>query len=177
MDEELTNPNAKAASVVKDTYERWFNRAYSIMKKNDSSETMEDRTLNIIFIIKRLSDDPFHMIAKYMSIECDYPIEEYTAQHLRNIVQTAFLDYIRHVPSIEAYKAVREFLNADGSDLKRMVIALGLCEVKDGHGNYIQGFKAPTFDIDSLEETEFERVANSILSEETVLSDEERAWG
>ena len=138
---------------------------------------MENRTLNIIFIIKRLSCNPFHMIAKYMSIECNCPIEVYTAPILTRIVRVAFLDYILHVPSKEAYIAVAEFLNADGSDLERMVIALSVCRVKDDQGNYIQGFRAPTFDIDSLEETEFERVANSILSEETVLSDEERAWG
>lgn len=117
---------------------------------------MENRTLNIIFIIKRLSGDPLHMIAKYMSIECGCPIEVYTAPLLTRIVRVAFLDYIQHVPSKEAYIAVTEFLNADGSDLERMVIALGMCQVKTNDGEYIQGFRAPTFDIDSLEENEGE---------------------
>ena len=117
---------------------------------------MDDRTLNIIFIIKRYINDAFHMIAKYMSIECICPIEYYTASTLRGIVQCAFLDYIRHVPSIEAYKATREFLNADGSDLERMVIALELCQVKTNDGEYIQGFRAPTFDIESLSEEQNE---------------------
>ena len=117
---------------------------------------MDDRTLNIIFIIKRYINDAFHMIAKYMSIECICPIEYYTASTLRGIVQCAFLDYIRHVPSIEAYKATREFLNANGSDLERMVIALELCQVKTNDGEYIQGFGAPTFDIESLSEEQNE---------------------
>lgn len=113
---------------------------------------MEDRSINIIFIIKRYGDDAAKMIARYMSIECGSPIDCYTASVLRIVVMAVFLDYIRHSPVIRTLALMDIFLHSDGDDLTRMMIALGGVPVRTRDGCYIQGFRDPTFDFSLLED-------------------------
>ena len=112
---------------------------------------MEDRTVNIILITKRFGgmENIKHHIAKYMSEECDCPIETYTDSLIYGIIKVAFFDYLRNASHTRAISCIREFIDTRmDKDVDRMIMALGMVQVAetiDGLYQYIDGWHDTTF--------------------------------
>ena len=121
---------------------------------------MQDRTVNIILITKRFTriQDVKEHIAKYMSEECDTPIETYTDRILCSIVRQAFFDYLWSASKERVITCIREFIEESRSekDLDRMLSAMCHIQVaekiedafKSGNGDlyhYIDGWHDTEF--------------------------------
>ena len=103
---------------------------------------MEDRTVNIILITKRFGgvQNMKEHIAKYMSEECVCDIKVYTEPVLFSIVKCAFFDYLCSASPRRAVICMREFFDAHHyeKDLDRMLMALGMVQVAERVGGYLQ---------------------------------------
>ena len=112
---------------------------------------MEDRTVNIILITKRFGgvENIKQHIAKYMSEECDCPIETYTESLLNGIVRVAFFDYLINASHSRAISCMREFLDTHmDKDIDRMIMALCMVQVAETVNysyQYIDGWHDTTF--------------------------------
>lgn len=112
---------------------------------------MEDRTINIIMITKRVygMEDIKKAIAQYMSEECLCPKSVYTDFIIYSIVKEAFLDYLHSASHIRSVAIVRELLEAPyPDDLDRMLAVLGKVQVSEqisGHWQYIDGWHDTSF--------------------------------
>lgn len=96
---------------------------------------MEDRTINIILITKRFGE-PSNIkkaIAKYMSEECDCPIEIYTDDVLISILRNAMFDFLHNASRKQDIIAfIREIVDGhQGYDkmIDRIIIAMAMIQV------------------------------------------------
>ena len=112
---------------------------------------MDDRTVNIMLIAKRSGgiESMKRNIAKYMSEECACPVGVYTERVLYGIVKTAFLDFCKSAATVHSVAAMRNFLELHGTDLERMIIALGLAQVASTYDD------GSVYYINSWHDTEF----------------------
>lgn len=100
---------------------------------------MEDRTINIILITKHFGklDTIKRAIAKYMSEECNCPIEIYTDNILMSIVKEAMFDFLHNASrKSDMIAFIREIVEAYRYDsmLDKIIIAFSMIQVceKDG---------------------------------------------
>ena len=101
---------------------------------------MEDRTINIILITKRFGkpDNVKKAIAKYMSEECDCPIETYTDDVLISILRNAMFDFLHNASRRQDIIAfIREIVDGHcGYDkmIDRIIIAMAMIQVCEKQG-------------------------------------------
>ena len=106
---------------------------------------MEDRTINIILITKRFGEpnNVKKAIAKYMSEECDCPIETYTDRVLMSIIKEAMFDFLHNASRKRDMIAfIREIVDGHrGYDkmIDRIIIAMAMIQVCEKQGwNYVK---------------------------------------
>lgn len=100
---------------------------------------MNDRTINIILITKRFGEpnNVKKAIAKYMSEECNCPIETYTESILMSIIKEAVFDFLRNASrKSDMIAFTREIVEEYryNSMLDKIIIAFSMIQVceKDG---------------------------------------------
>lgn len=123
-----------------------------------------DRTINIMMIAKCFPINQMKSeIAKYMSEECNCPIECYTDDVIYSIVKTAFIDWLDCCDRPRMHGLINAYfdrIEKYSDETERMLIALGLSQVAemgiDGTPHNICGFHETDFtrklDEDALEE-------------------------
>lgn len=120
---------------------------------------MQDRTVNIILIAKRFGEiqDIKERIAKYMSEECDTPVETYTDGILYSIVRQAFFDYLWSASKERAIACIWNFIEKPlGKDLDRMLFAMCGIQVAEKVEDAFKGLNGDLYHyIDSWHDTEF----------------------
>jgi len=101
---------------------------------------MEDRTINIILITKRFGyiENVKQAIAKYMSEECNCPVETYTDNVLIGILKEAMLDFLHSASRKQDVIAFTRRIVEGGFDcgkmIDRLIFAMSMiqvCEKKD----------------------------------------------
>ena len=101
---------------------------------------MEDRTINIILITKRFGPPNIvkKAIAKYMSEECNCPIETYTDSILMSIIKEAMFDFLHNASrKSDMIAFTREIVEGHwgyNNMLDRIIIALGMIQVREKDG-------------------------------------------
>lgn len=114
---------------------------------------MNKRTCNIIMASKgslpmflnSVNDEhtQIERVKKYMSEECDCPIDHYTDEIMDDILFEAMCDYIDTCdrPSffLRQIKEVKRLLDKDRSLAEKIAIAFDLVEVRDKN-KYVNGF-------------------------------------
>lgn len=105
---------------------------------------MTDQTIGIIKAIKQSGLVWNRAVAKHMSKETGTPAEEYTETDINQILKDALVDYISTCdhPEIE----VRDLLNmmsssGDHSMGYHIANLLGITQVRDDAGKYVNGFR------------------------------------
>lgn len=100
---------------------------------------MEDRTINIILITKRFGPPNIvkKAIAKYMSEECNCPIETYTDSILMSIIKEAMFDFLHNASrKSDIIAFIREIVEEPRYDsmLDKIIVAFAMMQVceKDG---------------------------------------------
>jgi hypothetical protein len=100
---------------------------------------MNDRTINIILITKRFGkpNNVKKAIAKYMSEECNCPIETYTDSILMSILKEAMFDFLHNASrKSDMIAFTREIVEEHRYDsmLDKIIIAFSMIQVceKDG---------------------------------------------
>ena len=100
---------------------------------------MEDRTINIILITKRFGPPAIvkRAIAKYMSEECNCPVEIYTDSILMSIMKEAMFDFLHNASrKSDIIAFIREIVEEHRYDsmLDKIIIAFGMMQIceKDG---------------------------------------------
>lgn len=111
---------------------------------------MTQRTFNIIRDCKGALypeiENQIDRVRKYMSEECDCPIEVYTDEATENIVVNAMYDYIDTCDRPSTFlRQVRECMVKDLTLTERICIAFSLTRVRNAEGKFINGFKAEFF--------------------------------
>ena len=112
---------------------------------------MEQRTLNIINICKGntkyygLYDDidMIEAIKQYMADECAYKAEWYTDREISNIIYEAVKDYIDHCDKPSFFlSCLQEVMDRRNCDIfyAMLIVFCAYTQVKDGYGNYVNGF-------------------------------------
>lgn len=106
---------------------------------------MTERTYNIIMACKKAEDgDVTDAVKKYMSKECDVPIECYTQSEISRIMQTAMYDYLDTCDKPSVFMShFFEWQSYYGYNLsfgEQVARAFQNIRVRDRNGNYINGF-------------------------------------
>lgn len=113
---------------------------------------MTQRTCNIIMCCKGndkygYKADPIYSIKKYLSHECDCPINVYTSGILENILFDALIDYINGVKNLGfVLWSLREDGKFKNSLSEKIVTMFGLIQVREGNNLHcINGFTEELF--------------------------------
>lgn len=105
---------------------------------------MTDLTIGIIKAIKQSGKVWNRAVAEYMSEHTGTPIEDYTEHYLNTILKEAFLDYIATCdnPVLEV-EILIDLMTSYGAGSLGCHLAniLGMAQVRDKNGNYINGFR------------------------------------
>ncbi len=104
---------------------------------------MTDKTLGIIYAIKRSEKEWNHAVADWMADYSGSPVEEYTETQINKILKEAFVDYIStcNRPDREVYDLL-DYIDNNGSYSLGHCIAIvfELAQVKDGN-KFVNGFR------------------------------------
>ena len=96
---------------------------------------MEDRTINIILITKRFGkpNNVKKAIAKYMSEECNCPIEVYTDSILMSVLKEAMYDFLHNASRKQDMIAFIRWIIDECRDyykmIDRIIIAMSMIQV------------------------------------------------
>ena len=105
---------------------------------------MNDKTLGIIYAIKKSNKSWDKAVAKFMSKYSGSPEDEYADHHLNAILKDAFADYMATCDSpYYETRILLDMMDSTGfySLGHYLATTLMLTRVKDDYGNYINGFR------------------------------------
>lgn len=117
---------------------------------------MNDRTLGLIYTIKRLhTPNWFIAVAKYMSMETGTPEDSYSYEDCYKIIKEAFFDYISTCDNIRPllYTFFDRIEHDGASGIGGKIVgALALEKVRDkdpktGEYRYVNGFREPQGEV------------------------------
>lgn len=119
---------------------------------------MTDRTLGIIYALKRSNHDGFRAVAEYISRETGDRIEDYSFGDLCSIVRTAYKDYISGCDNAGSeFDSFLRYLDMNycGGVYEAMMCRLRMTQVKSCNKenpemHYINGFRDPTKEIKDI---------------------------
>lgn len=104
---------------------------------------MTDRTLGIIYALKKSKKPWFLTVAKYMSRETGIPIYEYDEPTLNSIMKNVFVSYVKTCdrPETVVSDLLYNLGNKESSIGSIIANVLINQPVKDSFGNYLNGFR------------------------------------
>ena len=120
---------------------------------------MQQRTLNIIHICKgntkySKNDSVYKAIRRYMAEECMVEPDYYTDKDIDDILWEAMKDYLDHCdkPSFFMW-CLKDVMNRHDWELcpAIAVVFSAYTQVKDGNGNYVNGFDDRLHNLDKEE--------------------------
>ena len=116
---------------------------------------MNDRTLGLIYTIKRLNKPWYTAVAKYMSVETDTPADLYTYGDCYKIIKEAFFDYVSTcdniLPLLYTFFDSIEHDGVSGIG-EKMAVALTMTKIREqdsktGEYRYVNGFREPQGEV------------------------------
>ena len=115
-------------------------------------DSMEDRSINIIFLIKQIwsIDKTKRAIIKYMSEECDCPEEVYTDYVLEEIIRNVAYDFLTHTTrkndSINfAFALIKNRYDKIPDNIIRALSYIQVRLNDNGNLSYINGWRETEF--------------------------------